>query len=77
MTHGSVSAVVPNWVAVGLAVLSMLGTMYVEYSSNDKTLTSRIAVVEAKQTSDEQNTTDALSHLIDRVDKIYDKVAKW
>lgn len=58
-----------SWGALILAGLSALGTLYLEYSHNDRELTQRVSALE-------QHKTDESSRL-DRIENKVDKLVEW
>lgn len=58
--------VVPEWVAVLLSILAMLGTLYSGYAHADKESSIRLTTVETQQ----KDQDDKINHIQSQVDKL-------
>jgi hypothetical protein len=64
----------PWWIELVVAAsLTLLGTIYVEYTKNDRLDAERLTIVETKVKSQDEK----VDHIQSQVDKIYDKLLDW
>ena len=69
MTRRAGETSAPWWVPLAIAILSILGTAYVAYSSNDKETAVRITAVEIRQ--------DDTGKRLDRIEAKIDWLIDW